>query len=258
MKTIWLTSLMHSEEKVKDLIAQLNPYGLEVRGHFWEDDLGKMAWMKVRAELIKPEIALWLILASNENLTIPSIRYGLSLLTITLQAGKGFSFPIVILLTQGAPSSIETLPTPLKGVDFLSLSDAGMAAKLMVKVHATYQEIASEYRLDIYGTQHIGQWFEIGPKNTNWPGVMFGIAGGEIDFHAVGSKGSLPEKSVLHYSLKGLKLNLGEKEYVAWAAQNELNPETSYFVRVKGFPDSFLFGSYSTQEEAELHVIKIN
>ena len=258
MKTIWLTSLVHSEEKVKDLIAQLTPYGLEVRGHFWEDDLGKMVWMNVRAELIKPEVALWLIFASPENLTVPSIRYGLSLLTVTLQAGKGFSFPIVILLTQGNPPPIESLPTPLKGTDFLSLSDTGWAAKLMVKVHGARQEIASEYHLDIYGTQHIGQWFEVGPKNTNWPGAMFGIAGGEIDFHAVGPKGSLPEKSSIQYPLKGLKLNWGEREYVAWAAQNELNPQTSYFVRVKGFPDSFLFGSYSPQEEAELYIIKIN
>jgi len=58
--------------------------------------------------------------------------------------------------------------------------------------------------------------------------------------------------------LKGLKLSLGEKEYSAWAAQNELTPETSYFVKIQGAPESLLFGPYSTQEEAELYVLKIN
>ena len=131
-----------------------------------------------------------------------------------------------------------------------------MAAKLVVKVHAAVKEIFSEYRLDVYGNPQIGQWFEIGPQNVSWPGVMFGVAGGEITFHAVGPKGSLPDQSVLHYPLKGLKLSLGEKEYVAWAAQNELNSQTSYFVKVKGFPESIIFGPYSTQEEADVYVLK--
>jgi len=258
MKTVWLTSLVSSEEKVKSLFSQLKTYGLEVRGHFWEDDLEKMSWAPVRNELIKPDISLWLILASYDKLTTPSIRYGLSLLTITLQTQRGLSFPVVILLTQKELPPTETLPTPLQGADLLSLDDPGMAAKLVVKVHSTIKEIAPEYRLDIYGIPHIGQWFEIGPMNTSWPGAMFGVAGGEITFHAVGGKGKLPDQSVLHYPLKGLKLSLGEKEYVAWAAQNELDSGTSYFVKVNGFPESFLFGPYSTQEQAELFVVKIN
>jgi len=256
MKTVWLSSLVSSEDTVKNLFSQLKTYGLEVKGHFWEDDLGKMAWSKPREELIKPDVALWLILASPENLANPSIRYGLSLLTITLQAKRGYVFPILILLTQGEVPSPETLPTPLKGFDFLSLTDPGMAAKLVAKVHATFKEIISEYRLDVYGNPQIGQWFEIGPENTSWPGAMFGVAGGEIAFHAVGPKGSLPDQSVLHYPLKGLKLSLGDKEYSAWAAQNELNSQTSYFVKVNGLPDSIILGPYSTQEEGEVYVVK--
>lgn len=256
MKTIWLSSLVSSESTVKNLISQLRAYGLEVKGHFWEDDLEKMAWSKPREELIKPDVTLWLILASKENLGNPSIRYGLSLLTITIQAKRGYSFPISILLAPGDPPPPETLPTPLKGFDFFSLTDPGMAAKLVANVHAPVKEIPPEYRLDVYGNPQIGQWFEVGPQASSWPGVMFGVAGGEIAFHAVGPKGSLPDQSVLHYPLKGLKLNLGGKEYVAWATQNELNSQTSYFVKVNGFPDSIIFGPYSTQEEADLYVVK--
>jgi hypothetical protein len=257
MKTVWLTSIIPSEERVKNLIAQLKPYGLDVKGHFWEDEISKMAWAKPREELIKPEISLWLILASNENLKSPSVRYGLSLLCLTLQAQKGISFPVVILLAEGEMLPAETLPTPLKGCDLLSMTDPGMAAKLVVKVNTPVKEILPEYRLDTYGNPHIGQWIEVGPWNGSWPGAMFGVSGAEITFHAVGPKGSLPTQSSLRYPLKGIKLNLGGKEYTAWAVQNEMNADTSYFVKLEGFPESILFGPYSTEEEADVFVVQL-
>ncbi len=56
--------------------------------------------------------------------------------------------------------------------------------------------------------------------------------------------------------MNGLKLNLGGKQYIAWTVQNEIDSETSYFVKVEGSPESFIFGPYSTQEEAEVYVMK--
>jgi len=256
-KTVWLTSLVRAEDEIRKLIAQMKSYGLEVKGHFWEDNIEKMAWMSAREELVKPDVALWLIMGANENLLSSSIRYGLSLLAVSLQAQRGLSFPIVFLLNQGTPLSSENLPTSLKGADFLLSSDAGMTAKLVAKVHTPPRPISSEYRLDVYGSPQIGQWFEIGPAEDTWPGAMFGVSGGEITFHAVGSKGSLPSQTVLHYPLKGLKLALGEKEFVAWAVQNEINTQTSYFLKVEGFPESIIFGPQAAQEEAEVYVVKI-
>jgi hypothetical protein len=124
-------------------------------------------------------------------------------------------------------------------------------------VHRPTQRIPLEYRLDVYGTPEIGQWFEIGPQNGIWSGAMFGITEGEIRFHAVGPKERLPTQSVLHYSIKGLGLSLAGKEYTAWAVQNELDPQASYFVKVEGSPSSILFGAYSSQEEAEMYVVRL-
>ncbi len=256
VKKIWLSSLVRAEEEIKKLITQMKTYGIEVNGHFWEDNLANMAWMSPREELIKSEVALWLILADAKSLTAPSIRYGLSLLAITAQANRGLSFPIIILM-EGAPPPAEDLPTSLRSVEFLSITDSALPAKLVAKVHAPWPKVSPEYRLDVYGNAQIGQWFEIGPTQNSWSGAMFGISEGEITFHAVGRKGFLPERAVLNYPLKGIKLNLGEKEYVAWAAQNEINSQNSYFVRVKGFPNSILFGPYSQGEEAEVYVVNI-
>ncbi|MCX8117648.1 MAG: hypothetical protein N3G78_06950 [Desulfobacterota bacterium] len=257
MKSLWLTSLIDSEEKVSQLIAQLRTYGLEARGHFWEDALDKMAWARPREELVKPEVSLWLILASREHLNNPSIRYGLSLLGLTLQAAKGITFPVAILLTERELPSEEGLPTPLKGADLLSLTDPGMAAKLVVKLSMPPKEISPEYRIDTYGHPHIGQWIEVGPSHQTWPGAMLGVSEAEITFHAVGPKGSLPTTSSLRYPLKGMKLSLGGREFTAWAVQNEIDPNTSYFVRVEGFPDAILFGPYTTDQEAEVFVLQL-
>ena len=255
MKMIWLTSLESSEDQIRKMIVQMKGYGIEIRGHFWEDNLEKMAWIHAREELLKPDVSAWVILASPEKWGAPSIRYGLALLGIALQAKKGVAFPIGILFSGGAQQSPDTFPTPLKGVQILSSSDPAMPAKLVAMVHRPSQEIPLGYRLDVYGTPEIGQWFEIGPQNNVWPGAMLGIDEGEIQFHAVGPKGSLPTQSVLNYPMKGLRLSLGEREYAAWAVQNELDPQVSYFAKVAGFPSSILFGAYSSREEAEVYVV---
>ncbi|MBW1902490.1 MAG: hypothetical protein JRJ20_12760 [Deltaproteobacteria bacterium] len=258
MKKIWLSSLVPSEDVVKEVMSQLKTYGLEAHGHFWEDDLDKVAWIKPRGELLDQKTALWGILGSEEDFQNPSFRYGLSLLAVTVQAARGPGFPIVLLQIDGALISPDTLTTPLKGVDVLSVTGAAYGPKLVAKVHQTAgEEAPADYRLDLIGNEHLGQWFEVGPRDGEWSGGMFAVAGAEIVFQGVGPKSSLPEKSVLNYPIEGMKLNLGEKEFTAWAVQNQLDPETSYFVKVKGFPESILFGPYSSEEDAEVSVVKL-
>jgi hypothetical protein len=257
MKAIWVTSLGASQDPVKQLMSQMKTYGLEVQGHFWKDDLAKMAWMAARESLVDAKVSMWGILGSDEELLAPDTLYGLSLLAITIQARRGLHFPVTILQTGGEPISAEQLSTPLKGTDVMLASDSGLGAKLVARVHKPPKPISSEYQLDIYGNEQIGQWFEVRPAQASWPGVMFGVAAAEITFHAVGPAGSLPHKTVLNYPMQGLKLEMGDKEYLAWATQNELNAETSYFVKVEGYPGSIVFGPYSTEQEADVFVVRL-
>jgi len=64
-------------------------------------------------------------------------------------------------------------------------------------------------------------------------------------------------KMVVNYAQKGLKITLGAKEYTAWAVQNEIDPQTSYFIRATGMPDSIIFGPFSPQDDAEVFVLQI-
>ena len=257
MKTIWVTSLGSSQDPIKKLMSQMKTYGLEVQGHFWKDDLKKMAWMAARDSLMDAKISMWAILGSSDELLAADTLYGLSLLAVSVQAQRGLHFPIMIIQTQGESIASEQLSTPLKGAETMSASDAGLGAKLVARVHKTAKPVPSEYHMDIYANEQIGQWFEVRPQNSSWPGVMFGVAGAEIAFHAVGPSGSLPAKTVLNYPMEGLKLAMGGNEYTAWAAQNELDNETSYFVKVEGFPESIVFGAYSAEEAAEVFVVRL-
>ncbi len=257
MKKVWLTSLEKSEENVKQIMSSLKGYGLDVQGHFWTDELEKMAWIGPRDVMLDTEVALWAILATPEALSNPNIRYGLSLLALTVQSQRGPGFPIVILQTGGETISPGALTTTLQNAVVIAADNPAFGAKIVAKVHAPGKKAATEYHLDCYGNPQIGQWFEVGPIGSTWNGALFGVAGAKITFQAVGPKGQLPEKSTLNYPIQDMQIGLGETEYTAWAVQNELGPDSSYFIKVEGYPESILFGEYSQEDEADVFKVSL-
>jgi len=257
MKPIWLTSLGSAKDPVTGLMSKLKTYGIEVRGHFWKNDLKNMAWMAAAENLADPKIPCWTILASDTELRNPDTRFGLSMTALSIQAKKGIYFPIVILHTGENLIAGDELPTPLKGADILSASSSGIGAKLVAKAHTSAKPESGEYLIDMHGNAQIGLWFEVKPVAASWPGIMFGVNDAEITFQAAGPAGKLPDKSVLNYPLQGLKINLGDTEYNAWATRNELDDNTSYFVKVDGFPQSIIFGPYSEAEAADVFVLNL-
>lgn len=256
MKPIWISALGHDQEKVHKTMAMLRTYGLEAEGHFWEDDLNKMAWLGPKNVLIQKETALWLILSNDKDLWTGTVRYGLSMLALSVQAVRGRGFPIILLHAGDMPAA-EVLPTPFQGAKILAADSAAAGAKIVAAVHTPLKNLPAEYRLGVYAMPKLGQWFEAGPMEGSWPGAMFGICGGEIDAHGVGPAGKLPEKAVLEFPMKGLKLNLGETQYTAWAVRNRLDSASSYYVRIQGEPRSILLGPMVEGEEAEVYVLNI-
>jgi hypothetical protein len=128
----------------------------------------------------------------------------------------------------------------------------------VAKANMPPKKIEPGYRLDIFGIQGLGQYFEVGPPpGQTWDGVMFGIDRGEITAHAVGPAHKLPEKAVLEYPMKGLKLKLGDTEYTAWAVKNQLADDASYYVKVAEYPASILFGPMSESDDAEVFIVTL-
>ncbi|RLG68846.1 MAG: hypothetical protein DRO11_08510 [Methanobacteriota archaeon] len=255
MKKVWITALAHDEKNVQQILSLSKRYGLDANGHFWVDDLKNMAWLTPKEKMIDPETALWVIMGSQKEIGTDSIRYGLALLALSVQARKGHGFHIIWISTEGEVD-VEKLPTPLQGVEVIGSSDPTLGAKLVALANTPVEKIDTEYRLDIHANPGFGQWVEVGPgKGQKWDGALLGVQDAEIDAHGVGSAGRLPQRSVLEYPVRGLKLKLGDREYTAWAVQNALDETLSYYVRIKGKPVSILFGSHTAEDNAQFYLI---
>jgi len=256
-KKIWLTSLGKSEEDVQQIMATIKKYGLDINGHFWEDDLEKMAWAAARKEILATDIKMWIIFGTAESFSSPTVIYGLSLLTLSVQATHGLNFPVVLLQEGTTAINLETLPAHFSECMIHQVAKSTWGAKLVAALHKPVQQVFPPYRLDVYGIPQIGQWFEIGPREGVWKGAIFGTSGEGISMHAVGPSGQLPEKSTLNYPQKGLKINLGEKEIDGWAVQNNIDEKSSYYVKVDSHPETIMFCPYSQEDETEAYIIDL-
>ena len=254
MKTVWMTALGHEEASASLVSSTVTGYGLACKGHFWVDAPEKMAWKEALTELLKERADLWLILANAAELAKPSVRYGLSLFAAALVAERGAAFPIVIL----DPGTGLVLPDRLVSATVLPLALPTWPAKLVAKANMPANApAAAEYRLNVLGNEQLGQWFEIGLNGAAWSGVVFGVCGekAKINFQAVGPAGKLPEKATLEFAQEGLKLDVGGREFIAWAVRNNIDADTSYFARVEGCPEAILMMPYPDEDAAEATVL---
>ncbi|MGL1862947.1 MAG: hypothetical protein OCC46_10545 [Pseudodesulfovibrio sp.] len=254
-KSVFISILEKDEAKGKGLFSTVTRYGLSVNGHFWSDNLEKMEWAGPIPEMAKPEVGVWLIKGNKASYENPDTRFGLALLAAGVQAQRGYGFPILCICDDG-DLDVATLPTPLKSAEVVD--EAKLGAKLAAKANMPIKKIEPEYRFDLYPLPSLGLWLEIGPAaGHSWQGALLGVSGGEISAHGVGPAGELPEKCVLNYPMKGLKLELGGTEYEGWAVKNELSENESYFVKVSGTPDNLLLGELSEGDDAELFSISL-
>ena len=259
-KKIWITALtLESQKQLEALATTMSTYGLLVDGHFWDDNLADMAWAGAREGLKDEDVKVWLILATPEELAKPSVRFGLSLLTIATQQVRGNGFPILVA-SDGAVIDPATLPTPLAGAVAVDAGDPTIGAKLVAAANIPAPKVEPEYRLKVYAMAQLGLWFEVGPaRGEPWAGAIFGVTGEHtaVDVHGVGPKDTLPKTATLNYPMKDLKLELNETEYVAWAVRNAFDPDDSYFVRIQGHPDAMVFGELGDSDAPELFVVKM-
>jgi hypothetical protein len=255
-KKVWITANQKDEAKIAELMGSLKKYGLTADGHFWVDDIKNMAWQAAAEELLKADTTLWIIVGETEDIKKTSVAYGLSLLAMKVYASKGQAFPVLFAPGDIVPGDFQ-MPTLLNGAETIPLSNTSLGVKAVSLANTPAKKIDKEYHLNVHGLPGIGLWLEAGPSSFEWQGAMFGVHGAEIDFHGVGPSNGVPDRAVLEYAQKGLKIQLGEDEFTAWAIQNRLEPGTSYYVRVQGMPDRLLFGPHAQTEEAEVHVVKL-
>ena len=257
-KKVWITSMSKDKAGISALLKLGKKYGLSPDGHFWVDDMEKLAWQAPLDNLIAKETALWIIYADSKDFEKESVRYGLSLLCLSLQSKKGIGFPIMIVSSDDS-LKIDNLPTPFQGAEIFKPDNKTLGAKMTARANKKIKIIEPDYRLDIHANQGYGIWYEIGPSNNEkWAGILAGGLKSEVNAHGVGPKGELPLKTTLEYQMQGIKLELGKDKYSAWAVKNEIDENLSYYVRFSDTPGSILFGQLPDEEnEADFHVLNL-
>jgi len=259
-KKVWVTWMPPREasHQPEEYVRLLGQYGLAVTCHVWMDDLGKMAWPGLGAALQDTtEADLWLIAGAESELMKSSNRYALSLLTAIVRASRGEAFPIVYLGLDFAARP-HTMPTLMRPCPFVTATEQSWPAKIVAAAFTPPKVRALDFHLGLHVDPLFGQWFEIGPHQESWAGVMFGVAeGGTITHHAVGTRAKLPTRSVLEYQLRGLQAQVGKIVYTAWSVHNRLSSEDSYFVRVEGFPSSIIVGGHPATDQEEVFVLTL-
>lgn len=255
-KKVWISALNKDEKSVQAVMAACRKYALEPDGHFWSDDVEKMSWVEAVPALKNKDVALWAIIGKPEDFSRDKTRFGLSMLTVAATARRKGRLPMLIISTDGE-IAVQSLPLLLKDADIVPLAGANLGAKLVSRANQPAKAPTAEYRLNVHGLPGIGLWFEIGPASLPWQGIMAGVNGAIIDAHGVGPAYGIPERAVLEYPVKGMKIQLGDAEFDTWAVKNNLDSSQSYYVRCQGMPRSLLFGQFSDDDQAEVHVLGI-
>jgi hypothetical protein len=259
-KTVWVTWLPAGEgaPEPDEALGKLARVGLQVSGAKWNDDLEKMAWFELGAMLLEPGKAdLWVVAGRRQDFAAERLRYGLSLVSAMLREGLERPMPAFAVGLDGAPEA-DGLPTLLRGMTMLDGSGAAWPSKVVAAGYARKPPVAWDVRFTVLAHPLLGQWFEVGPREGEWQGAMFGVeAPAKVSFQAVGPRGELPERTTLEYPMEGIQAQVAGRDFVAWATQNRLGADQSYFVKVEGFPHALLFGPLPEGEEAEMTVVEL-
>jgi len=259
-KKIWLTWLpteggdgAEGGSGPQDTVAFLTHSGLEVGGAPWVDDPDNLAWAEL-GNLLLGENApdIWLVAGTGPDFAAPATRYALSMIAAMLREAER-PIAMACLGLDGALDP-EAMPSLLSSALLLDGNDFGWAAQVLNARPAEEED----FRLGVIAQKLLGQWLELGPREGEWHGAMVGAAeGGSITHHAVGTKGQLPQRATLEYPLQGLEAELAGTKFTAWAVQNRLGPEDSYFVRIEGRPARLILGQHPESDEAEVRVLDL-
>ena len=255
-KLVWLTILEKNEDLGRVLSEELNRYGLDVNGHFWENDLAQFAWSGAIPDLSRDECALWIIAGSAAGFNDPVTRKGLALLAIAAQSAHGGDFPI-LLSPSAATLDPQALPTPLRSSEVVQ---TGLGAKAAVRANAKRSQSSMEYRLGVHPMPGLGLWLEVGPARDPWKGAILGCHGPndvKPDAQGVGLAGTIPNQSTLKYPVRDMRIELQDAEFMTWGVKNDISPAESLFVRVTETPDSIIFGEFPDDDSAEVFSVTL-
>lgn len=248
--------LFGENPSLNDLIGRTAArYGIETYGCGWKEEPGKPVWGDVASLAVKNGCDGLLIAGDSALWGVPETRSHLSLALLKIRAVLGEGFPVF----QRLSPLPERWPSPLAGA--IELQGEAFGPRLLGKLASPPAKTQADFRLDAHplGVGD-GVVVEIGPQGDGvfWEGAILAMrGGGHITHHTVGARGTLPEKGVVEYAMKGIELEAGDGKYTGWAVQNRLTPAESYFVRIVGEVEGLLFGELPKENATDLRAVAL-
>ncbi|NLY28323.1 MAG: hypothetical protein GX049_12410 [Alcaligenaceae bacterium] len=244
----WFITVEDTHTPASRAAGQLGPYGLTVKGQRWPENQS-LGWLVSAQEAASAQAGVVVVAVSAVQWANPELRRSLALFRLALQTLRQRWINGFILLTGDSSKAATDQPdtttfTTLLN-DWTPLEGSTWPARVVARAHAP---VAPKWpvRLNLHGHERLGVWLETHPVPLESSrGALVGVSGNQasIGFHAVGPKGRLPDRSINEYELKGLQFQAGNHDFTAWALQNPLAPDQSYFVRLDGEPDFLAVGS---------------
>ena len=179
-KKVWMTWLPTGEGAPgpNETVSALSRVGLNVAGSLWVDDLEKAAWVELGGLLLEPNKAdLWLIAGRRSDFESARNRYGLSLVTAMVNDAREAPLPALCVGLDFTPDA-ASLPMLMRQFQCLNGTEPAWPAKVVAAAFVkTGEPSSSEFRFNVIAHPILGQWFEVGPRDNEWRGVMFGVDG---------------------------------------------------------------------------------
>lgn len=252
---VWITLLSKDPEKANIINSHLSKYGLSFDGSLFLDDLEKMSWSYTLDQLKNKGTGLWIICGTSKELTKSSVLKGLSFAALGAKYTKGEKFPIIIVTDKGMDT--KELPLPLKNSIILDFENPSIGVKATAKANSPVKREHNNFRLNILPMEGSGLWIEAGPLTNEWKGIFAGVLKpSSVDAMGVGKKEKIPDKSILEYPIRGIELEIGGKEFHAWAAKNIIKKDASFFFRISRDAGSVIIGDFE-DDQPDVFVIDL-
>ncbi len=254
----WIIGIGEVEPAVQLVARQLKPYGVNIKGQKWPLTQ-RQGWLGSAQEAAGAGAHVVIIVASSENYNDKERRRELSLFRIMLQTllkQPVAGFVILIDSTSQLDNTALFLGVNILN-DWEVVSGSAWPAKVVARLHVA-QKLNWPIRLEMYAQEKLGVWLSVHPQpGSTSQGCVVGVSGNnaDINFHAVGPAGRLPERSFNEYELKGIEFDIDTQHFKAWAVQNTLGPDNAYYVRLESEPDIIAVGGLPSGEIVDLNLL---
>lgn len=252
----WIITLGSDDAAAQVAAARLAAYGLTPRGQRWSSDTD--SWIASAQEAAQANAAVVIVTGDMAMYNDPATRRQLALFRLALQTRRQSAVNGLILAATAPP---QPTAGDTAGVldDWQIITGTPWQATAVARAHAPKQP-AWPVRLGVHAQERLGVWLETHPSpGQAASGALLGVSGNNsaISFHAVGPAGTLPDRTVNEYQLQGLKFDAANRPFDAWALQNTIAPNESYFVRIEGQPDVLAIGTLPGGQPDDVHLLRL-